>query len=593
MTDYNFDDVESRAATPEEIEAILSAPEKLFHLDPVDSDLIASAFGDRASLAWIYSDPAHEQTGRRATDAAFPDPVYLSLCAARGAGLPVAEYDAGFAACVFAFRNPGGGGPKPPTPSMSFRFYRDARAGGEWFLYVLDEPVTDRWAWRTFLHGFRMSERWGWFADTDSFFGLACPLPGAGVHGLDYDRDRKFTLEGLAQDFGIEIGAEAVERTKRDMMDKKINVADPEKPPPRMGVTLKRADRVAPKAVDWLWKGYLARGKLHVLAGASTAGKTTYAVALAAVLSNGGKWPDGTVAEPADVVIWSGEDDRHDTLVPRLMAAGADLSRVHFVGDVRVDAKKKRGFDPAKDMPELSAAMKAIGNVGLLIVDSLASAVAGDGHKNGEVRRGLQPVVDLAERHGAAVLGILHFSKGSQGRPAHERVNGSVAFGALARVVLYCIADEDEAGNFKRKFVRGISNIGKSGGGFQYEIVEKEIPLGDGTVISNTCAIFGEALAGSADALVGEAEKAPSRGRPSTARDDAEVFLRDALAAGPRPVTEVTDEAINGAGFSAKTLKRATYSLGIVRRKDGVGGGWTWSLPTAATAFPDNLGDVY
>ena len=71
----------------------------------------------------------------------------------------------------------------------------------------------------------------------------------------------------------------------------------------------------------------------------------------------------------------------------------------------------------------------------LLIVDPIVSAVATDSHKNGEVRRGLQPLVDLAAAQGCALLGITHYSKGTAGRDPLERVTGSVAFGALARLV--------------------------------------------------------------------------------------------------------------------------------------------------------------
>jgi hypothetical protein len=93
--------------------------------------------------------------------------------------------------------------------------------------------------------------------------------------------------------------------------------------------------------------------------------------------------------------MWSGEDDPSDTLVPRLIAAGADLQRVSFVGDYK-EGGKTRSFDPARDMELLRDAIKGAGGVELLIVDPVVSAVAGDSHKNTEVRRALQPLVDLA-----------------------------------------------------------------------------------------------------------------------------------------------------------------------------------------------------
>ena len=89
-------------------------------------------------------------------------------------------------------------------------------------------------------------------------------------------------------------------------------------------VVISRGSSLTPAPVRWLWKHWLARGKLHILAGPPGQGKTTIAMLLAATVSTGGMWPDGTQCEPGNVLIWSGEDDPADTLLPRLIAAGAD-----------------------------------------------------------------------------------------------------------------------------------------------------------------------------------------------------------------------------------------------------------------------------
>ena len=116
-------------------------------------------------------------------------------------------------------------------------------------------------------------------------------------------------------------------------------------------------------------------------------------------------FPDGSFSKAGNVRIWSGEDDPADTMVPRLRAAGADLNRVYFVGDMSA-GDAFRSFDPATDIPALLEQAIRIGGVSLIVVDPIVSAVAGDSHKNGEVRRALQPLVDMADRIGAAVVGI-------------------------------------------------------------------------------------------------------------------------------------------------------------------------------------------
>ena len=56
--------------------------------------------------------------------------------------------------------------------------------------------------------------------------------------------------------------------------------------------------------------------------------------------------------EPGNVLIWSGEDDPKDTLLPRLLAHDADRNRIYFISDV-FEYNKPRSFDPARDMPKL------------------------------------------------------------------------------------------------------------------------------------------------------------------------------------------------------------------------------------------------
>lgn len=217
------------------------------------------------------------------------------------------------------------------------------------------------------------------------------------------------------------------------------------------GVSVIAADRLPPEPIAWLWDGWLARGKVHLLAGAPGTGKTSVALALTATLTTVGRWADGSTAAAGPVLIWSGEDDPRDTLVPRLIACGADLSRIHFVGSV-TEEDGIRAFDPARDadlLRDQAAVMDP--PPALLIVDPIVSAVNGDSHKNAEVRRGLQPLVDQAIAVRCVVLGISHFTKGTAGRDPVERVTGSLAFGALARVVLAAakVSEADGGGRVK------------------------------------------------------------------------------------------------------------------------------------------------
>ena len=339
-------------------------------------------------------------------------------------------------------------------------------------------------------------------------------------------------------------------------------------------ITYRPASEFKVEPIRWLWPGWLAGGKLHILAGAPGTGKTTVALALAATLTLAGRWPDGTTAPRGRVMIWSGEDDPADTLVPRLMATGADLSRVDIITGT-TDGDGSRGFDPGNDMKPLAEAIALMDEPpSLLIVDPIVSAVAGDSHKNAEVRRALQPLVELAMLRRCAVLGITHFSKGTAGRDPVERVTGSLAFGALARIVLAAAKLPDEEGG-GRILARGKSNIGKDDGGFRYDLQVVEPRPG----IETTCVLWGEAIEGTARELLGQAELSTADPDERDALDDAKGFLKMMLADGPVPAKQIKREA-SDAGHAERTLKRAKQALGVEATKDGYQGKWVWTLPS-------------
>ena len=355
-------------------------------------------------------------------------------------------------------------------------------------------------------------------------------------------------------------------------------------PRPIDGVNLIRADSIAPRSISWLWPGWLARGKLHILGGAPGTGKTTIALSFASTVTCGADWPDGSrCKKPGNVVMWSGEDDPADTLVPRLMATHADLGRVHFVGDVR-ERGRTRTFDPARDIVHLRSAIKQAGGADLLIVDPIVSAVSGDSHKNSETRRALQPLVDLASETGAALIGITHLSKGTRGLDPVERLTGSLAFGALARVVMIAVKTLNvDTAKSERALCRAKSNIGVDDGGFAYELRNQEPVPG----IHTSSVTFLKAIEGTAREILSEAEADPEEAdkgeRNSTGAGD---FLISLLVDGKKPVAEIKDAA-NAHCHPWRNVERAKTKLGVraVREGFGKGGHWMWEMPGTSAAM--------
>lgn len=346
-------------------------------------------------------------------------------------------------------------------------------------------------------------------------------------------------------------------------------------------VQLVSAASVKPQPIKWLWADWLAAGKFHILGGAAGTGKTTIALSIAATLSAGGLWTDGSQASKGRVVIWSSEDSPEDTLVPRLIQCGADLEFVSIVGDV-LEPDGKRAFDPGSDIPQLRQAISLLGNVDLLIVDPIVSAVTGNDHKNSEVRRGLQPLVDLAQELNCAVLGVTHFSKNTNGRSPLERITGSLAFGALARVV-WVTAKSDDSSD-KRLLLKAKSNICSDEGGYEYEIFHKNLVGHPGVAASSVR--WGEPVEGSARVLLGQVESCDSEDR-SSALSEAEEFLVQFLSQGTVSSMVVMEKA-KSFGISCATLRRASKKLGVKSVKLGMNQGWGWSLESKMLNRPED-----
>jgi hypothetical protein len=154
------------------------------------------------------------------------------------------------------------------------------------------------------------------------------------------------TLYALARQNGFEEPAPGSSETPADSVE----------------LQLAKGSQFKMQRVEWLWPGWLARGKLHILGGGKGAGKSTLGFdVLAQLTTRRGKFPDGTPAPLGDVLIWSGEDDIEDTILPRLAVAGADLDRVWFIKGVIVNGVK-RAFDPAQDLAHLLTKARQLRN---------------------------------------------------------------------------------------------------------------------------------------------------------------------------------------------------------------------------------------
>ena len=98
---------------------------------------------------------------------------------------------------------------------------------------------------------------------------------------------------------------------------------------PRRASTVTDFTKVVARPIRWAWQNRIALGKLTALSGRPKIGKGLLFTDTIARVTRGEL--DGDLkGQPKDVFIVTTEDEPGDVLKPRLMAAGADLTRVFF-----------------------------------------------------------------------------------------------------------------------------------------------------------------------------------------------------------------------------------------------------------------------
>lgn len=228
--------------------------------------------------------------------------------------------------------------------------------------------------------------------------------------------------------------------------------------PPRV-VTLTPASAIQPEPVHWLWEERLALGTFALVGGREGIGKSLCVLTLAADLTRG-ELPGCHHGAPKAVLIAATEDSWEHTIVPRLMAARADLTRVYRV-EIATSKVLQGELSIPEDLADLERVILEVG-AALLILDPLLSRLAGklDSHKDAEVRQALEPIVTLADRSGCTVVGLIHVNK-SGSQDALTSLMGSRAFAAVARAVLFVMKDPEHEET--RLLGQAKNNLGRTG----------------------------------------------------------------------------------------------------------------------------------
>lgn len=339
---------------------------------------------------------------------------------------------------------------------------------------------------------------------------------------------------------------------------------------PRPYPVVRRMSDVRPERVSWLWPGYLAAGKLHVIDGDPGLGKSTATLDLAARLTAGKPWPDDAAGPvPRGVLLVSAEDGLADTIRPRLDAAGADVDRVLALTGVAIP--HAGGVD--ERMPVLPGDIDRLvdiireHDVGLAVVDPLMAYLGGDidSHRDQDVRRALAPLARAAEQTGCAVVLVRHLRKG--GGSALYRGGGSIGIIGAARFGYVVGRDPDDQA--RRVIAASKSNLAAEPPALAFRLVDA----------GGAARVQWEGIvAHTAGALLGE----PLDDDDRAERDVAAEWLRGYLAdEGGEAAFADLIRAARKDGHAESTLRRARSRAGVETVRSGFPARSVWRLVIA------------
>jgi hypothetical protein len=160
---------------------------------------------------------------------------------------------------------------------------------------------------------------------------------------------------------------------------------------------------------------------------------------------------------PKPVLVAATEDSWSQTIVPRLIAAGADLDRVYRVEVIADDVHTELTLP--RDLVRMRNIAREVDAV-LLILDPLLSRLDDrlDTHKEADVRRALEPLVAAADMIN---LARTHSPQQSGSSDPLQVIMGSRAFAAVARSVHTVIYDPDDDSKTRRLFGTPKNNLGR------------------------------------------------------------------------------------------------------------------------------------
>jgi AAA domain len=314
-----------------------------------------------------------------------------------------------------------------------------------------------------------------------------------------------------------------------------------------------KALNVKGEKIDWLWPDVIPMGKLTLLAGQPGVGKGCATVDIIARASTGAAWPKNVknTLPPMESLLISSEDSASDTLVPRLIAAEADLSKVN-IHNHTITAEGEKGFSLDTDLPTLREYLENNPDIKLVIIDPISNHLGSLSlNREQEVRKVLTPLGKLAEKCGVAIIIVSHLNKNPMLDPSQRVLGAGAMVGAVRASWLF---SRQEDGPRQMTPIKG--NVIKDDSGLTYEIEEEEITLSNGDVTGIARIVWG-------DTTYNTAGEALSKDASTSKFNQAKVCIKQMLQDGPADKSAIETQMLTF-DIPDKVMNRALKQLGCV-----------------------------
>jgi len=310
--------------------------------------------------------------------------------------------------------------------------------------------------------------------------------------------------------------------------------------------------------VKWLMRHRIPFGFFSALAGEPAAGKGTTYSSLAAAVTRGARWPDGSGRAPqGKVVIFTNEDDIASVIKPRILAAGGDPSKVFVYRDLFTFKDNLGAFE--KLLKELAPTWVIL-DPGKPYIGELRNA-----HDDAEIRRILDPVAKLLGKYGVACTLVYHLTKDEERAMGH-RLLGSIAHVAYPRAV-WAIGENprDESERPVRGFMPIKNNLydPRRVGGLEFRIESVDITVDGKKITDVSHAVWQD---GAVLMMADEYFEEHRSKKVAKAQKDVE----DILEAHGREMSSVDLRAdLIRRGHTPRTIRRAMEGLNLDRHHAG------------------------